>query len=134
MPILRLSDKKENGALSFDLIDILNVMPGTAHDLKWSIVDFDFVEGNLKQLKTTVTDIKIQARASREGYVLSWLKLVEIAKRLFQSVDALIVGYREIGQLPLKNRANFRELCQTCDVVIQAFDSIYWQLSVADPE
>jgi len=106
-----------------DLDAVLDRLP-TAVDLRWAILEMWAVGVDDT---VDIAALEAQAHASPTGLELSGPQLREVAGRLHQLVDGIVVGFR--GRPPLRSDPDLRT---SCEVVIEAVDSTFWRIYAAE--
>lgn len=135
--IIQISDKK-NGVLSFDLSDLLRLMPATFQQLVWSILDLSQFIQNPESVYVSgkeMVAISKKAHDSLGGYILPWDDLVKHAAAMRQVGDGLFIGCHNVGDLSTFSFKNpDKELYEKAEVVVEAFDSSCWIVYSRDDE
>lgn len=125
---IRILDKV-NRVVSVELQEILKeIDDGELY--YWSILFFDGM-GHLKNGKAIPTFAK-EALHSKKGILISWNELNVLADSLEQIFDILIIGCKDFKNI-IRYKDD-REMYETCDIVINMFDSSYWEVFSKDED
>lgn len=114
MPMIEIWDGS-----SVQLADLLDVV-STPEDLDWTILEI-WAVGRTDE--TDVVALERQAEESPQGLKMSAIALRELADRLQQVIDGIVVGYR--GPAPDRHAVDLRS---TAEVVLEAIDSTLWRV------
>lgn len=132
MPTIEISDKNQQGSLSFDLHHMLREIEPFADKLDWYVVDFEpglgfgRPDGDVPSWVPSLYD----AIKKGDGPIkVSWLTLKDFARNVVQTDVALLVGKRE-GSLPPNAPINPND--EQFEIVVQAVDSTFWAVTTAD--
>ena len=132
MPTVEVFDHEQNGPLSFDLIDILDVLEPFSADVDWYLIEFDPVfllgEGETKDLPAPdwVRAIWQNITNGIGPIKVSWETVKAFAKFVGQTEDMVMIG-EKIGDhsptepLDLNNKKFV--------VVVQAVDPSFWAIT-----
>lgn len=114
MPMIEISATE-----NVRLVDLLaKASSGTV--LRWSIMEMWAVAADAE---TDVVGLEQQAAESPTGLAMSQSQLEELAGRLRQVIDGIIVGFD--GDPPHRRDVDLRE---KATVVVEAIDSTYWRV------
>lgn len=119
MPMIEIWDGS-----TVELAQLLEAIP-TTDELSWSVMEMWAVA---RDDETNVVALEEQAADSPTGLELSPIQLRELAGRLRQLNDGIVVGYR--GDPPTRLDADLRT---GSEVVIEAIDSTLWRVYARDP-
>lgn len=123
---IRISDR-EKGYVSVDLSDILKEI-SNGDSFYWSILSLYSVgDLGLKKL-TSIPEEKIDQL--EKGMLIEWNELSSIKTNSSQIIDTIIIGCKE--KKFLKRYKKDQEMYETCDIVINMFDSSYWEIFSKD--
>jgi|GEM_PF-2137048 len=132
MPVIELWDRKplptehgETSQLAFDLQDVLAQLPPDKKALNWSILGLWAVA---QDDDTDIGEIEARVAASPSGLRITGAELWNLAGRLLQVIDGIIVAFS--GSPPTRADSDLRE---SCEVVIEAIDSTLWRVYAKDP-
>jgi hypothetical protein len=108
------------------LKDILNILP--ENNWTWSILDFDGI-GKMPQDMSIDEFIEL-IKKNPSGLMMSWEELKNFSNSIEQTFDCLIVAVLSMEKLDGSKfiRDNFSD----CLVVINAFDSSEWTVSIQE--
>jgi hypothetical protein len=123
---IRILDSKDN-IVSVKLHDILEEIP-YEDSLKWSIL---YLTITLKP-NSKNNDLKLEEKInnSKNGYPISWLQLNELSKIIHQEIELIVIASKE--KQNLRRYKNDQEMYETCDIVIEMFDSCFWEVFSKD--
>lgn len=131
MPTIEIWDRKplhtENGEssqLTFDLRDLLAQLSPDTKALNWSILGLWAVARD----DTDVVEIEARVDASPVGLRMTGAELWDLAGRLLQVIDGIIVAFSDSP--PTRSDSDLRE---SCEIVIEAIDSTLWRVYARDP-
>jgi hypothetical protein len=123
---IRISDDLNN-VISVKLQDILEeIQEGFLFN--WSILFFD-AKGHLGEGKSII-DFGKKINNSEKGLFVSWEELNLLSKKLDEIIDIIIIGCKD--KTLLHRYKEDREMYETCDVVIEMFDSYFWEIFSKD--
>lgn len=89
MQRLEVFDRDTDGALSFDLVDVLTSMPHEVQSYKqWCIQEIEAVGTGILQVEAKVME-------NGSGCCMEWDELVELAKGIQQIINLTLVGCNE---------------------------------------
>jgi hypothetical protein len=117
---LKIMDEK-NGALSFDLIDILIPMEKFCKSYEWAILDIYLTSKYGSQLN--VLELEDKVNNNDILFVLSFEELKHLAAKFNQLLDGKILGSKI--KFPRKDYSK-KYLELNADIIIEAVDSSYW--------
>lgn len=123
---IRILDKV-NHVVSVKLQDILEEITD-GEFFYWSILFFDGM-GHLKNGKSIAGFAK-EALQSERGILTSWEELNSLADSLEQIFDILIIGCKDVNNIA--RYQDDKEMYETCDIVINMFDSSFWEVFSKD--
>lgn len=124
-----IQDQNEARFLSFDLQEVLSVLPPVARAFSWRLLE---LHGEGKPTSgLDWFELQQQIETTREGVEYRWTQLTALASGIFQSYDLTLVGSRDQSlrcELPidLKKLHDF--------VLIEAVDSSYWKVTSDVPD
>jgi hypothetical protein len=124
---IRIEDENEIGAISVALSDILEeIQDGNA--FQWSILEIEafgnFGEGRTyKQLEKEVND-------SKNGFFIAWEELNVLSRKFDQIIWITVIGCKD--EKLLRYYKTDQEMYETCDIVIEMFDSSCWEVFSKD--
>jgi hypothetical protein len=128
MPCVRIRDR-DGDFLSFDLRDVLKNLESVGAAFQWYILNLEGQSFGNSGLSIKALEREISK--SRNGTLVTWPQLTELASKLSQTSDCVIVGIAvgtEPPSLPIE------EQYRGDKVIIAAFDSSYWTVCVPRPE
>jgi hypothetical protein len=133
MPTLEIFDQ-QNGVLSFDLRDILNVIAAYVERLNWYVVEFEpavLTGGRDKSAPPPPLWVTELWRKSETGAVqpLKWERLKELSIHVLQTMNALFVA-TEPGTAAPDSSVDPNDA--GCALVIQAVDTSFWAVTSKD--
>lgn len=114
MPMIEIWDGS-----SVELAELLDAV-SSPEDLDWTILEI-WAVGQTDE--TDVVALERQAVESPHGLNLSAVALRELADRLQQVIDGIVVGYR--GPAPDRDAVDLRS---TAEIVLEAIDSTLWRV------
>jgi len=125
---LEIHDGTANNTLTFDMKDVLRVLPAWARNLDWYVLDLE-ATGEPRSGEESVMALEHKMRSSKHGLKLTWGKLQEVADRLTQTINAVIVGLSPGQPAPsLPPQSEYRGRF----IVIEAIDSSLWAVTSND--
>ncbi len=125
---IRISDKI-NRIVCVELPEILKEIKN-GDILHWSILHFN-ASGRLGEGKSISVFTK-QINESEKGMFIEWDVLNTLSHKLFEVIDLLIIGCKDINLL--KRYKNDQEMYETCDIIIEMIDSGYWEVFSKDKQ
>jgi|SRR5690242_9859895 hypothetical protein len=129
MQVLRIADRDERGYLSVGLKELLSVVTREGPDLSWVLQDLH-VSGDLGK-DWTVQKLEQATRQAPFGLRLSWSELTDLAQKLTQIQDGLVIGLPPESAPPAINKG---PMDIDAYVVFEAVDSSYWEVHSFDEE
>ena len=127
MATVEIHDKYESGEGRFPAFDLAEILPCIAlarENLKWALLEMRAIAAGRS---FDVSLLERRAAASSHGMDLTWTELVSLGERVFQLIDGIIVGY--VSPRPSSSDADLR---QSCEVIIEAFNSSHWRVYATD--
>ncbi len=128
---LRINDgytSQTSEYLSFDLVDILDVLREIGPVHIWSILDFEMM---LKPNSTfNLHKMEAVMDSSPKGYLISWNNLLLLSRSTVQVINGIFVGVKDESSIPAVS--SFYEKYEQVDIGIEAFDSSYWDVYLKD--
>lgn len=129
MSTIEISDQRE-GALSFDMIDLLAVIEPFASGLDWYFVDFYVgsfhTMADTEHVEPWVLALWHAVEESKEPTRVSWATLKDFARHVRQTDMCLLIGVRPNSKPPSEpldpNSEGF-------EIVVQAFDFTFWAVT-----
>lgn len=123
---IRIRDNK-NGIVSVSLEEILKTITD-GDKFYWAIL-FSEVTPKAGRGEYT-TNIERNADNASEGYILTWQALKDFAESIHQELDLRIIGALERSNI--KNYSSDEEIYNSCDILIEMFDSSFWVIFSKD--
>ncbi|MBA3238254.1 MAG: hypothetical protein H0T62_07920 [Parachlamydiaceae bacterium] len=123
---IRILDKI-NRVVSVKLQDILKEI-SNGNLLYWSILHF-YGSGVLKNEKS-IEVLEEEANKSEKGFFLTWDDLNELANDLWEIEDMLVIGSKKQEKI-IRHKID-QDMYESCDIVIEMFDSCYWEVFSSD--
>ena len=121
MPAIQISDVGPNGALRFDLEDVLGHLPSEVHQWHWSLLDLEVVKAKPGATRASVARTRLE---HEDHFPVSWPDLVALSSEIAQTLTCLLVASKEADSTrSLRVDAN---LVSVCDLVIECVDSSFW--------
>lgn len=120
---IRINDATPEGFLEPTLPDILAKI-NNGESFYWSIL-FLNASGHLGEGKSIV-EFSHFINKSERGFFIGWGELNDLAKKFWQIIDILILACHD-KQL-IKRYENDQDMYETCDIVIELFDSCFWEV------
>ena len=125
---MRIADLKDNVFLTMP--DVLVALPVEASSLQWRILDLgDVVAEDDSGLN--LLELEERVFASPTGLPLTFDELSEFAQSTRQVIDGLFVATVPGNDPPRRTDADATILAQSA-VVVAAWDSTFWMVSVPD--
>lgn len=126
---IRIKDIKKNGVISPQLPDFLEeVQKGDS--IYWSILFLDAM-GNLGEGRSLPV-FEQQIYDSENGLSISWDDLNALSRKFYQIIDMVLIGSRDKHMIRRYKEDQDRN--ESCDYVIDMFDSSYWEVFSKDEE
>lgn len=116
-----------NRVVSVELSDIL-VEISNGNSFHWSILLLDAM-GDLGKDKP-IPEFQKQIKNSERGYFIDWIELNILSQKFYQIIDMILIGCKDKNLL--KRYKTEQEMYETCDFVIDMFDSSYWKVFSKD--
>ena len=123
---IRILDNK-NEIVSVKLLDILDVI-SYGELFNWAIL-YSYVILKPNQ-RINILELEEKINNSKNGYKVSWEKLKQLAEKIHQEIDIIIIGCKNKENLH-KYRED-QEMYESCDIVIEMIDSGYWEVFSKD--
>lgn len=108
MEKLEIYDRDKGGALAFQLGEVLSSLPRDAHLSEWRVLELEAVGPNVLVKEEIV-------KTSRNGLLLSWFELSNLADSLKEVINLKLCGY-----VPDESEPR---------LTIEVMDSTYWVLT-----
>jgi hypothetical protein len=125
---IRILDKKDR-LVTVELPDILKEIPN-GESFKWSILYLE-ASGDLGEGKS-ILDLEKEANKSQNGLLIEWDAINTLAPKFFQIIDMILIGCK--NENFLRRYETDQEMYETCDIVINMFDSSYWEIFSKDEQ
>lgn len=130
MPTIEISDQNDKG-LSFDLIDVLEVIEPFSAGLEWYLAEFQLGSFHPKAEDTPNVEPWVLAlwravESSNTPQRLTWETLVGFARNVRQTDSCLILAIRH-GASPPNEPLDLN--ADDFEVVVQAVDSTFWAIT-----
>lgn len=125
---IRILDKL-NGVICVALSDILREIQN-GHLLHWSILSLE-ASGHLGEGRS-IPDFEEQIDESKNGLPIKWDDINTLATKFYQIINIIVIGCKDENLLHRYEDA--QEMYETCDVVIEMFDSSYWEVFAKDED
>lgn len=119
---IRILDKKNN-TVSVELPDILQEIHN-GNLLSWSILYLE-ATGHLGEGQS-ITDFEKLIKYSKKGLFITWDNLNALSHKFYDLMHIIIIGSKDDALL--RRYEKDQEMYETCDVVIEMFDSSYWEI------
>lgn len=123
---VRILDK-ENGVVSVQLHDILREV-SNGHLFTWSILCFDSMV-DLGKDKSILEFEKVINDSKKDSFI-TWEELNILSKKFHQIIDMVLLGCKDKNSL--RRYEHDRDMCETCDIVIDMIDTSYWEVFSKD--
>lgn len=123
---IRVSDGS-NGVISVNLQDILEEIDH-GELFHWSILYF-YGMGHLKGGKS-IPDFEKEAINSERGILMQWDELNAFAATLDQLFGISIIGCKDLQKIV--RYKDDKDMYDTCDIVIEMIDSVFWEVCSKD--
>ena len=123
---IRILDKK-NRIVCVELPDILEEI----HDgnlFHWSILYLE-ATGHLGEGRS-IPVFEKQVNYSTDGLFITWDDLNHLSHKFFDLMNIILIGCK--NQSLLLRYENDQVMYETCDIVIEMFDSCYWEVFSKD--
>ena len=125
---IRILDK-QGRIVSVDMPDILMEVDNGDY-FYWSILSID---GNgYLRIDQEFLDLIENIRNSPNGVVVTWEELNMFSKSFEQIIDSIIIGCKDKSLL--HRYEEDQEMYETCDFVINMFDSSFWEVFSKDDQ
>jgi len=124
---IRILDK-ENMIVSVKLGDFIDEI-NNGESFYWSIL-YLYATGDLGE-KMSMPVFETSINEAPSGLALTWSELQELSNKFWDLMDILIIGCSEKNQV--RRYSSEKEMCESCDVVINKFDSSYWEVFAKNP-
>lgn len=125
---IRILDK-DNGVLNVQLYDILKEISNGSL-FAWSILCLE-ASGNLGSDKS-ILEFEKGINESERGLFITWEELNMLSKKFHQIINMVLLGCKDKNFL--RRYEHDREMCETCDIVIDMMDSSYWEVFSKDEQ
>jgi hypothetical protein len=111
---------------SIELIDVLKLIEKDKQQLIWSILDLQAV-GDISTIwERGILDLEQTIKHLPHGYILSWQMLIKLVKKFDDLIDIVIVGCREVAQIP--SLGVDADIYLSSEIVLKLIDSSVWQI------
>lgn len=124
---LEIYDSNAENALSFDMREVLESLPASVSELVWYLLDLeataDAHDGESEM------ELENRVRSNPNGLKLSWEELQQIATRIGQTMNAVLVALspsQSPPSLPIASQYPGRF------IIIEAIDSSLWAVTSSD--
>ncbi len=124
---IRIKDLKKNGVVAPQLTDILEEVQN-GDSTYWSILFLDAM-GKLGEGRSLPVFEK-QIHDSEKGLLISWDDLNALSRKFYQIIDMVLIGSRDKNTIMRYKEDQERN--ESCDYVIDMFDSSYWNVFSKD--
>ncbi|PLK42098.1 hypothetical protein [Emticicia sp. TH156] len=121
--------KKEADYLEISLHDILSKIHD-GYNYKWKILWIEAVTNPKSDF--LVVDFEQKVKESLSGYLISWNHLLEMSKKIHQTIEVIIIGDKEDKKL--KRYENDEDMRLSCNYCIELVDSSFWEISSSNFE
>lgn len=71
-----------------------------------------------------------EIRTSEKGLYISWDELNLLSRILYEVIDLIAIGCKDINLLHRYD--NDQDMYESCDIVIEMFDSCFWEVFSQD--
>lgn len=119
---LRLRDN-DNGMVRVELPEIFGEIDNGGQ-FYWSIL-FVYVTGHLGE-GMSISSFEQQVNKSERGYILNWKELNELVVKFYDVMEIVIIACKDKDCLI--RYENDEEMYENCDIVIEMFDSTFWEI------
>lgn len=127
--IVEVRDRDEQGFLSVELSDVLEILEPHARELIWAVLDLE-ARSHPNKFKGDLADVEKTIKESPKGLVLTWPELISFAETLIEVLETVIVGCQDRNSIPKLVARD--ELFDQCEIGIEAFDSSVWRIHAKD--
>lgn len=111
-----------NNGVALHLSEVLSAIPD--NNLVWSLVEFSGMGKAPDNLSMDEFENKIRMKPG--GLIMSWQKLKEVANKLDQTIDCLIVGAKT--DQDILNAYLIENHFFSCEIILRVFDSTEWSV------
>lgn len=118
---IRIKDTKENG-VTIQIDEILEKI-NDGNLFHWAILDLE-ATGRLK--KGYITEFEEEITKSKNGYFITWEEIKDLVTQFYQIINIILIGCKDKTFLRRYNKP--LEMYENCDIVIEMFDSSYWEV------
>lgn len=125
---IRILDKK-NKIIAVELPEILSEIPENVIP-HWSILYLE-ATGNLKN-KKSIPEFEKQIMKSKKRLLTSINEMIELNSQLYDVMNILIIGCKDLKCL--HRYPTNKKMYESCDIVIEMFDSSFWEVYSKDSE
>ena len=112
-----------------ELPDILSEIPN-GNDFFWSIL-YLYASGNLGEGKSMLEFTK-QVNISEKGLAILWNDLKSLGDKFYEVIDLILIACKDKSLL--HRYEEDQEMYETCDIVINMFDSSFWEVFSKDDQ
>ena len=114
--------------LSISLLTVLEKVVKLSN-CSWKIL---WLEGKGRLKEDNMIDFENRINNSNNGYLVSFLELLNFAKSIDQIIEIVLIGDKDIDSL--RRYKTDKEMRVSCDYCIELIDSTYWKISSIDYE
>ena len=118
---IRISDVREGKCIP--LSELLTSVPD-ATSLHWGLLWLD--ASSVKGEGQNINDLGRQVNQSENGLILDFDFLFDIARKIYQEIDVLIIGC--LDPRDLRRYKEDKEMYESCDVVLEMIDGGFWEV------
>ncbi|MBA2726687.1 MAG: hypothetical protein H0U49_00740 [Parachlamydiaceae bacterium] len=123
---IRILDK-ENRIVKINLSNILEEIK-IGDQFEWSIL-YLHTTGDLGKGKS-IPEFEEQIIKSEKGFFITWKEINDLSLKFWDLMDIIIIASRNKNLL-LRYKDD-QEMYQLCDIVIEKFDSCFWEVFSKD--
>lgn len=123
---IRILDKKNN-IVSVELPDILKEIPN-GKSFYWSVL-YLYATGHLGE-NQSMPALEKKIIESEKGLFITWENLNDLSHKFYDLMHIIIIGCKKNDLL--KRYENNQKMYEHCNIVIEMFDSCYWEIFSKD--
>lgn len=107
------------------LTEIISMIP--ENDLVWSILEFNGIGEAPNEI--SMDEFENIVKNKQSGIVMSWRELKFFSNKIYQVIDCIIVGGKDLHCFHLQKN---EDLFTRCDIFLNVFDSTEWSVWARD--
>lgn len=123
---IRINDSVGN-ILSVTLSDILSEI-SEGNKYNWAILFLDGITNENQEV--TLFDLQEAIKNSQNCLMINWNELLKLSPVFFQMYEATILGCLDTRNL--KKYKTDREMFESCDIVLNLIDCVWWEVFSKD--